>query len=189
MCCTHSNIYVVLLWNSVVNIALLLISSCVLVWKPRQSTFAFIPGHRMIHWRLLHGHCLSPLERFYVHVTFPRLQFVSAEGTRAWLKHLFILILNLSLFSGGGGALSLFSSWLAHGTSFLLEGDVVLSLDLLFLDGFSGLALSVQQRNLLLAALTAAGRMLVSCWIPPHLVIGCMPTIQQFMNLHKRRLN
>ncbi len=49
---------------------------------------------------------------------------------------------------------------------------MVLAPDLLFLDGFSGLALSPQQRNLLLAALTAAGRVLVSRWIPPHLVTG-----------------
>ncbi len=49
---------------------------------------------------------------------------------------------------------------------------MVLAPDLLFLDGFSGLALSPQQRILLLAALTAAGRVLVSRWIPPHLVTG-----------------
>ncbi len=54
--------------------------------------------------------------------------------------------------------------------SFLLEKDVVLTPDFFFLDGFSGLALSPQQRNLLLAALTAAGRMLVSRWVPPHLM-------------------
>ncbi len=39
MCCTHCNIWVTLFWNSVVNITSPLISSCVLSWKPKQSTF------------------------------------------------------------------------------------------------------------------------------------------------------
>ncbi len=46
------------------------------------------------------------------------------------------------------------------------------SVHVYFLDGCSGLALSPQQRNLLLVALTAAGRVLVSRWVPPHLVTG-----------------
>ncbi len=40
----------------------------------------------------------------------------------------------------------------------------------LFLNYFSELALSPQQRNLLLAALTAAKKMLVSRWVPPQLM-------------------
>ncbi len=41
MCCTHSNIWVELFWNSVVNTTKPLISSCVFFWKPKQSTFTF----------------------------------------------------------------------------------------------------------------------------------------------------
>ncbi len=41
MRCTHSNIWVELFWNSVVNTTKPLISSCVLFWKPKQSTFLF----------------------------------------------------------------------------------------------------------------------------------------------------
>ncbi len=51
---------------------------------------------------------------------------------------------------------------------------MVLTPDLFFLDGFSGLALSLQQRNLLLAAFIAAGRVLVSRWVPLHLVTECL---------------
>ncbi len=40
MCCTHSNLWVELFWNSVVNTNLTLISSCVLFWKPNKSTFS-----------------------------------------------------------------------------------------------------------------------------------------------------
>ncbi len=42
--------------------------------------------------------------------------------------------------------------------------------DLFFLNNFSELALSPQQRSLLLASLTAAKKMLVSHWVPPHLM-------------------
>ncbi len=45
MRCTHSNIGVVLFWNSVVNTTEPLISSCVLIWKPKQSTFALTTKH------------------------------------------------------------------------------------------------------------------------------------------------
>ncbi len=38
----------------------------------------------------------------------------------------------------------------------------------MYLFHFSELALSQQPRNLLLAALTAAKKMLVSRWVPPH---------------------
>ncbi len=47
MSCTHSNIYVELFWKSVVNTTctLPLMSSCVLFWKPKQSTFTFTTKH------------------------------------------------------------------------------------------------------------------------------------------------
>ncbi len=45
MRCTHSNIWVELFWNSVVNTTEPLISSSVLFWKPRQSTFTFTTKH------------------------------------------------------------------------------------------------------------------------------------------------
>ncbi len=73
-------------------------------------------------------------------------------------------------FFGECSALSLFWSPLAHDIPFLLEKDGVLMPDLFFLNNFSELALSPQQRNLLLAALTAAKKMLVSRWVPPHLM-------------------
>ncbi len=42
MRCTHSNIWVELFWNSVVNTTVPLISSHVLFWKPKLSTFTFM---------------------------------------------------------------------------------------------------------------------------------------------------
>ncbi len=45
MHCTHSNICVELFWNSVVNITKPLIFSCVLIWKPKESTLAFTTKH------------------------------------------------------------------------------------------------------------------------------------------------
>ncbi len=52
MCCTHSNIWVELFWNSVVNTTKPLISSCVLFWKPKQSAFAFTMKHSVSRtWR------------------------------------------------------------------------------------------------------------------------------------------
>ncbi len=48
--CTHSNICIVLLWNSVVYTTLL-ISSCVLFWKPKQSSFAFTTKHSISRTR------------------------------------------------------------------------------------------------------------------------------------------
>ncbi len=45
MGCTHSNIWVELFWNCVVNTTLPLISSCVLFWKPKQSSLAFTMKH------------------------------------------------------------------------------------------------------------------------------------------------
>ncbi len=70
---------------------------------------------------------------------------------------------------GKFSALSLFWTRLAHDISVLLEKGLVLTTDLFFLKIFSELAPSPQQRNVLLAALTAEKKMLVSRWVPPHL--------------------
>ncbi len=101
----------------------------------------------MIHWKLLRGLCLSPLKHFCVHVSLSPYCSSCPRGALGACMHFFL-----------GGALQfLFSDLsLLVTCSFLLEKDVVLTLDLLFLDGFPGLALSPQQRNLHLTALTAA---------------------------------
>ncbi len=117
-------------------------------------------NHQMIHWKLLHRLYLSPLKRFYMHVSpSPNCNLCPQRALGTYLH-----------FWGECSALSLFWSQLAHVISFLLERDVDLTPDLFFLNNFSELALSLQQRNLLLAALTAAKKMLVSLWVPPHSV-------------------
>ncbi len=55
------------------------------IWETITSS-SKNPNHQMIHWKLLHRLYLSPLKRFYMHVTFPKLQFMSTEGTWYILK-------------------------------------------------------------------------------------------------------
>ncbi len=56
----------------------------------------------------------------------------------------------------------------SQGTEVTIVTGDILTPELFFLNNFSELPLSPQHRNLLLAALTAAKKMLVSRWVPPH---------------------
>ncbi len=101
----------------------------------------------MIHWKLLHRLYLSPLKRFYMHVSPSPNCNLCPQGALG------------TYFNFFGGMRCTFSFLVSACSWHIIPIRK---------------KYSPQQRNLLLAALTAAERMLVSRWVPPHLMIRCV---------------
>lgn len=116
------------------------------------------PNHQMIHWKLAHRVYLTPLKRFYMRLTTTPNCTLCQDGKTGTFLHFFWEC----------SVLAPFWLWLAEDISTLIEKDIVLTPDIFFLNDFSNMSLTLIQTNLILAAFTAAKKMLVSRWCPPH---------------------
>ncbi len=101
------------------------------------------PNHQMIHWKLLHRVYLTPMKRFYMNLSSsPKCNLGSQRSLGTFL-----------LFFFGSAPLSPFWTQLSQDLSYLLGTEVCSTF---FMNNFWDLTLSIQQRCLLLDALTAA---------------------------------
>lgn len=114
----------------------------------------------MIHWKLAHRMYLTPVKRFYMRLSGSPNCNLCPQGVLGTFLHFF----------WDCSALKPFWRQLANDVSILLDKDITLTSNLFFLSDFSALELSLFQKNLLLAAFTAAKKLLVSRWNPPHLM-------------------
>lgn len=118
------------------------------------------PNHQMIHWKLAHRVYLTPLKRFHMRLANSPNCTLCLDGKVGTFLHFFWECSSLAPF------------WrqLAGDISALIGTDIVLTPSLFFLNDYSNLSLTLFQSNLLLAAFTAAKKMLVSRWNPPHVM-------------------
>ncbi len=114
------------------------------------------PNHQMIHWKLLHRVYLTPIKCIYMNLSSSPKCNLCSQGVLGTFVHFFWECPSLSLF------------WTLTGLSYLLGTEICLTPRHFFMNDFWDFTLSVQQRPLLLAALTAAKKLLVNRWNPPH---------------------
>ncbi len=101
----------------------------------------------MIHWQLLHRVYLTPMKRFYMNLSSSPKCNLCSQG---------VLGTVLRFFGGSAPLSHPFWTQLSQDLSYLLGTEICLTLRHFFMNDFWDFTLSVQQRCLLLAALTAA---------------------------------
>ncbi len=114
------------------------------------------PNHQMIHWKLLHRVYLTPMKCFYMNLSSSPKCNLCSQGSLGTFLHFFWECPSLSPF------------WtqLSKDLSYLLGTEICLTPHHLFMNDFWDFTLSIQQRCLLLAAFTAAKKLLVNRWNP-----------------------
>lgn len=116
------------------------------------------PNHQIIHWKFLHRFYLTPLRRFHMHLSQSPICNLCSSGEVGTFLHYFWFCDDVQ------------NIWRQISTDLtaLLDHNVPCSALIFLLNDFSSLTISMQQKRLLLCALTAAKKLLVSRWNPPH---------------------
>ncbi len=98
----------------------------------------------MIHWKLLHRVYLTPMKRFYMNLSSSPKCNLCSQGVLG----------TFCIFFGSAPLSHLFWTQLSQDLSYLLGTEICLTPRHFFMNDFWDFTLSVQQRPLLLAALT-----------------------------------
>uniref|UniRef100_A0A3B1ICK8 Reverse transcriptase domain-containing protein n=1 Tax=Astyanax mexicanus TaxID=7994 RepID=A0A3B1ICK8_ASTMX len=116
------------------------------------------PDHQIIHWKFLHRFYLTPKRRFHMHLSQSPICNLCSSGELGTFLHYFWFCNEVNKF------------WrrISMDLTALLNHNVPCSALVFLLNDFSSLTISVQQKRLLLCALTAAKKVLVNRWNPPH---------------------
>lgn len=129
------------------------------IWKNLYDT-SKNPDHQLIHYKFIHRMYLTPRKLYAMKIiTSPNCDLCTLNAVGSFM-HMYWDCPNVSAF------------WkqISATLSDLLEVTVPLSPSLLLLNDDSSLGLSLQQRRILLAGLTAAKKMLALRWQPPHVL-------------------
>ena len=119
------------------------------------------PNHQLINWKIVHRLYFTPSKRFHMGLTQSPLCTLCNQEAMGTFMHMF----------WDCPGVSTFWSQVSTDLSLVVQEDIPCSPSLLLLNDFSSLNISPQSKRLILSGTTAAKKLLVGRWNPPHLLL------------------